>query len=97
MFSGVIVLQKDIAIGWQSFFDVSFFKYTINGVGATILGMNRTKFDCDVIYCHFKWPHKFMEFLGIEEDIENSLFALPKFIIVFHIVAYFIMRHRLKH
>lgn len=97
IFSGIFIQMKDTAVGFHWIFEMSFVKHAMDGASVAILGSNRTKFDCDADYCHYRWPHRFLQSLGMQEDLTKSLQALLIFLFIFRIAAFCIMYIRLKH
>lgn len=98
LFGGVMVTRKDANVLFHWIFDVCFVKYAGDSSIAAILGHNRTKLRCDGSpYCHFQQPGKFVEALGVDSVILPSTIAkLIFFLILFRVIAYFMMRYRLK-
>jgi len=97
MFSGFFILMKDSAYGWHWLFHASFMKHGLDGAFLSLLGFNREKLTCDATYCHFRWPHKFLESLGIQENFLQSCLVIVFSMLLFRVAAFFIIRHRLKH
>jgi hypothetical protein len=89
--------MKDTAVGFHWIFEISFVKHALDGASVAILGANRTKFDCDADYCHYRSPHKFLESIGLVEDLAKAVQALTCFMILFRVLAFCIMNYRLKH
>lgn len=77
-------------------FEITFVKHAFDGACITILGSNRTKLDCAADYCHYRSSHKFLESIGMEENLSRSVQVLFVFLIIFRVSAYFIMKCRLK-
>lgn len=71
-------------------------KHALDGYGSLILG-NRPKLNCDEAYCHFASTQKFLNFIGMQENIPKVFYSLAVIGIIFHLVTYFVMRYRLRH
>lgn len=97
IFCGYFVLMKDTGYGWHWLFYISYGKHSLDANLLAILGFDRPKLDCNVIYCHFRWPHKFLETLGVDGNYSNALVYIIISIFVFRIAAYFLIRRQLKH
>lgn len=76
---------------------ISFMKHALDGYGSLILGFDRPKMDCTSVYCHFVEPQKFLNLIGMEEDIPKVFYAMVIIWFVFHVVTYCVMRYRLSH
>lgn len=72
-------------------------KHALDGYGALILGFEREKLECYDMYCHFVSPRKFMNLIGMRENIPKVFYAMLAIWIIFHAITYCIMRFRLRH
>lgn len=97
MFSGFFVLMKDTSYGWHWLFYSSFLKHALDGGFLAIFGFDRTKLECDAVYCHYRWPHKFLETLGVETSFAEALSVIVFSLFLFRIIAFFVIKYRLKH
>jgi ATP-binding cassette subfamily G (WHITE) protein 1 len=62
----------------------------------SVYGMEREKLDCNVMYCHFRSPKKFLE----EISMENANYwidagALMGLFLGLRVIAYFVLRWKL--
>lgn len=77
---------------------MSFVKHAMHAGTVAILGWNRAKFDCDTSdYCHYRSPQKFLESLGIQDELVKEMNWLLLFLVFFRVAAFCIMNYRLKH
>lgn len=61
----------------------------MEGGAQSIMGFNRGKLDCSVIYCHFANPKIFLRQLGMEEErILLDIVVLVLHFIVFKVAIY---------
>jgi ATP-binding cassette, subfamily G (WHITE), member 1 len=97
LFSGFFVLMKDTGYGWHWLFYSSFLKHALDADFLAIFGFDRRKLDCEARYCHYRWPHKFLESLGIQTTFQQALNAIIFSLFLFRILAFFVIRYRLKH
>jgi ABC-type multidrug transport system permease subunit len=98
MFSGFFVLMKDTSYGWHWLFYSSFLKHGLDGGFHAILGFNRTKLECEADYCHYRWPKKFLETLGIESaNFAEAVGVIVFSLLLFRVLLYFVIKYRLKH
>lgn len=97
LFSGFFVLMKDTGVGWHWLFYSSFLKHALDADFLVIFGFDREKLDCNAIYCHYRWPHKFLESLGVQTQFQDALNVIIFSLFLFRILAFFVIRHRLKH
>ncbi|CRL06230.1 CLUMA_CG019054, isoform A [Clunio marinus] len=97
IFAGGLVFMKDVNPYWHWMFEISFMKHALDGYGSLILGFNRTKLECEELYCHFISTKKFMTMIDMREDIPKVFHSLGIIWAVFHFAAYCVMRFRLNH
>lgn len=64
-----------------------------------ILGYNRSKLNCDeTFYCHYQRPQKFLQDLGVDDEVTyEAVVTLLVYLILFRLVAFFMIKYRLKH
>lgn len=96
LFSGFFISMKDASYVWHWIFQVSFIKHALDGSLQAIFGGDRPKMHCDAGYCHYRWPYKFLESLGISDSIQNCMTKLIVFALISRTIAFFIMWVRLK-
>lgn len=96
LFSNFFLHMKDARPVFQWLFQGSFIKYALDGLMTAIFGYNRDKMKCSVNYCHYRWPHKFLESLEVNETLYTVIIKLLAFVIVFRILSFVIMKHRLR-
>lgn len=72
-------------------------KHALDGYGALILGFNRTKMNCEEMYCHFVTPKTFLNEIGLVENIPKVFYSIAAIGVVFHVLTYFVFRFRLRH
>lgn len=89
--------MKDTAYGWHWIFELSFVKHAFDGASNSILGYSREKMNCADLYCHFQWPHKFLESIGVDDNMYKVIQSLLAFLVIFRLTAYCIINYRLKH
>lgn len=97
MFSGFFVLLKDTSYGWHWLFYCSFLKHALDGSFLAIFGFNRSKLECEADYCHYRWPHKFLETLGVEANFFDAVAVIVFSLFLFRILAFFVIKCRLRH
>lgn len=78
-------------------YSIEFFSTALYAGSVAVLGWNRPKFDCNVNYCHYRSPQKFLENLEIDENLTKPIGALLIFLVGFRVVAFYIMSYRMKH
>lgn len=97
LFSGFFVLMKDTSYGWHWLFYSSYLKHALDANFLVIFGFNRTKMDCNAVYCHYRWPHKFLESLGVQTTFHDALAVIIFSLFLFRFLAFFVIKYRLKH
>lgn len=95
-FSGFYILKKDSHPFWHPLFELSYIKYSAYGTEISILGFNRSKLDCESFYCHFRSPQKFLQSVGFEGNYLTCVWMLILNFTLNIIIAYFLIRHRIK-
>lgn len=72
-------------------------KHALDGYGSLILGFNRTKMNCEEMYCHFVTPTTFLNEIDMQENIPKVFYSIAAIGVVFHALTYFVFRFRLRH
>lgn len=86
IFSGFLVLKKDVQPWLNWIFDIIFLNHANNGMLLAVFGYDREKLDCEDIYCHYKDPKVFLQLIEAPTCIAfRSLFVI--FCIV-HVLTY---------
>lgn len=96
LFSNFFIHMKDTHAAWHFMFEVSFIKHALEGSMLAIFGFDRAKMKCDAEYCHYRWPDKFLDAVGITDSYSSVILKLVTFAFVFRVVAFVIMWYRLK-
>lgn len=96
LFSNFFINIKDAHSIFHILFNLSFIKYAFDGTMLSIFGFDREKMNCDAVYCQWRWPQKFLDFLHIHDDFYSIIIKLILFILVFRAIAFTIMYMRLK-
>ncbi|GAB0094349.1 hypothetical protein DMENIID0001_096360 [Sergentomyia squamirostris] len=95
--SGYFVPRRDAPTYLYWLFDVSFMRYGQNSFVLSIYGLNRTKLECNDIYCHYNNPKKLLHDIDVEEtDGWIELLRLLYILFFFFVIGYFIARHRIS-
>lgn len=94
-----MITKKDSNVYFHWIFDICFAKYAGDASIQTIMGYKRSKLTCDEpFYCHFQRTGKFLEAIGVEDEIDfSTILQLLLFILIFRLVAFYMINHRLKH
>lgn len=98
--SGFFVHLDDISpyISWLSY--LSIFRYGLESAMIAIYGYNRPPLECHQIYCHYKYPARFLEDLGIKNSadiVPFNLSMLSVFLVVSQLFLYWVLRYKAKH
>ncbi|XP_035783489.1 ATP-binding cassette sub-family G member 4-like [Anopheles albimanus] len=97
LFSGFFVKSFEMPEFLQPVVYTSFFRYSFQGSLQAIYAYNRTNLPCSDIVCYFNKPSKFLKFMDTpEEGYWNNVSVVVGFIVLFQIILYVILRHRLK-
>ncbi|XP_070504951.1 ATP-binding cassette sub-family G member 1-like [Chironomus tepperi] len=95
MLAGFGVTLKDLPpyLYWGSY--VSYLRYGLEGyVGA--LFYKREQLKCDVMYCHYKYPEKFLKDISMEADqFQKDIYALLFAIVLLRVLCYYLLKWRI--
>lgn len=98
MFAGFGVTLRDLPpyLYWGSY--ISYLRYGLEGLVSAIYGLDRPVIFCpdEALYCHYKYPTKFLNEISMEGDqFWNDTVAL--FIILFclRVAAYVLLKWKL--
>jgi ATP-binding cassette, subfamily G (WHITE), member 1 len=97
IYSGFFIKISEVNESMHWLFHISFFKYAFDGAMQAIYGYNRKKLNCNAIYCHFVDPKYFKKFIEMPScSYQTAVFAWIDFVIIFRLIAFFIIKFRLK-
>lgn len=103
LLGGFFIVSRDIPEFLYWLFEITYLKHAIDGAGLMIFGYKRSKLRCSetvghskIAYCHFQSTEKFMNFLGLTENLPRIYAIIFATLITLHITTYYVMRHRLK-
>ncbi|XP_069705120.1 ATP-binding cassette sub-family G member 1 [Periplaneta americana] len=97
MFAGFGVNLADMPkyLKWGTY--ISYLRYGLEGYVSAIYGYGREVLDCVALYCHYKFPHKFLNEITMTGDqFWNDILALCVILLILRSAAYFLLRLRLK-
>lgn len=84
IFSGVLVLKKDVQPWLKWIFDIIFLNHANDGMVLALFGYDRENLECEDIYCHFRDPKEFLQLIDAPTNI-----SFHSFFIIFCIVHLF--------
>lgn len=88
-FSGFFVHLDHAPFYLKWLFHLSFLKYGFEGIVKAIFGYERGKLQCTEVYCHFMYPEKFMDEVGMKSaEYTFDMFCLIGFYVVLRIITY---------
>lgn len=96
VFSTATVLMKDTSPFFHGFFEYNFMDNAIKGSFQTIFGFNRTKMECDAIYCHYSYPKKVLDELEVAVSVERALLIISAYAICSRLITFALIKFRLK-
>ncbi|XP_033212434.1 ATP-binding cassette sub-family G member 4-like isoform X2 [Belonocnema kinseyi] len=97
IFSGFFVHLHDAQPYLQWLFHISFLKYGFEGIMAAIYGYDRLKMKCSKDYCHFAYPSKLLQEVGMKHvEYWYNIVMLVVFYIILDTSAFLLLRLRLK-
>jgi len=96
MFSGFGVNLRDIPYMLKWGTEISFMRYGLEAFVAVIYD-KRGILPCYELYCHYKYPAKFLEEVAMTTDqFYNDVVALLVTLLITRVAAYFMLRLRVK-
>ena len=95
--STVGLFARDTLPIFRPVFEVNFFNMGIKGAVNSIFGFNRTRLECDEIYCHFNDPKKILRDFECDIDVMNAFYILLIYFVVCQMVSLIFITYRLKH
>lgn len=98
LFSGFFANLEDIPyyLKWLPY--ISYVKYSFEGAMVAIYGLNRPKLECNIAYCHFKYPTAFLNQMSFKGDMRTyfiDIGVLCGLFVFLRIIAYFVLRIKL--
>lgn len=77
---------------------MSYFKYALEGIMIALFGNHRSKMNCSDDYCHFVFPEKFLQQIGMEYGDYWFNFGIILAIgLSLRIVTYYTLRFRIQY
>ncbi|CAG9808260.1 unnamed protein product [Chironomus riparius] len=95
--STVGLFARDTIPIFRPFFELNFFNMGIKGAVNSIFGFNRTRLECDDIYCHFNDPKKILRDFECDIDVMHAFYTLLTYFVVCHAVSFVFISYRLKY
>lgn len=96
LFSAIMITTKDANPFFKIFFQGNFLDCGLKGVLNSVLGFNRSKLECDEIYCHFMDPKKVLRDFGANVDMTQAFSILLLYILFCQAASFILFRYRLK-
>lgn len=97
MFSTFSSYARDTHPLLASLFNVNFLNMAFKGAVNSVLGLNRTKLDCDEIYCHFSDPKKILKDFEAEVDLMQVFYVIFSYYLVCQFASFMLISYRLKY
>ncbi|RLU21122.1 hypothetical protein DMN91_005495 [Ooceraea biroi] len=96
MFSGFGISLRDLPsyLKWGSY--VSYLRYGLEGFIDAIYGLNRPVLPCEELYCHYRYPTKFLSDIDMKEgQFWNDVMALTAILIITRCCTYLLLRWKI--
>lgn len=97
LFSTFSAYARDIHPALATLFNINFLNMAFKGAVNSVLGLNRTKLDCDQIYCHFSDPKKFLRDFEAEVDLMQVFYTILIYYVVCQFGSFMLISYRLKY
>lgn len=88
--------MKDTSIYFHWLFHANFVDNAIKGSVQAIFGLNRTKIDCDAVYCHYSYPSKVLQEVEANVTVGRALGVLFIYAVCSRIITFVFIKYRLK-
>lgn len=96
IFSGFFIHLTDAHEVLHWLFHISFLKYALEGATLAIFGYDRSKMECNRLFCEFVWPKKFMKTIDMHNgNYVTAVVALSIIFLLFRCIAFGVMYMRL--
>lgn len=97
IFSGFFIRVYEVASYLKFLCDMSFFRYTIEGLLRALYGYDRADMKCDIEFCYFRYPKKFLKEFGmIGDKYGQDVMALGIWIVTLMLLFLFSLWIRIK-
>lgn len=97
MFAGFGVSIRDMPsyLKWGTY--LSYLRYGLEGYVSAIYGYGRKVLDCVELYCHYRFPDKFLHEIAMTGDqFWNDVIALSITLLILRVSTYFLLRWKLR-
>lgn len=94
MFSEFFIPYHEIPAFLRPFASISYFRYSFDAFLQIVYGFNRPQLECKAVYCMFKNPNQYLQYLGLSLDIQTDIIVLSVWIVVLQILLIFVLYYR---
>lgn len=97
IFSGFFIRIFEVAAYLKILCDISFFRYTIEGLLRSLYAYDRPDLECSLEFCYYRHPKKFLKDFGMLGDLYGQdVMALCIWILALMILFLFSLWLRIK-
>jgi hypothetical protein len=97
LFSSFVIFAKDTHPVLTYIFNANFLNMAFKGSVNSLLGLNRTKFECDKLYCHYADPKKILRDFEMNVDLSQAVLIIIVYYILTQILSFLLINYRLKY
>ncbi|XP_032514929.2 ATP-binding cassette sub-family G member 1-like isoform X2 [Danaus plexippus] len=94
MFSEFFIPYHEMPSYLQPFALMSYFRYSFDAFMQTAYGFGRKNLPCNKIFCLFKQPDKYLDYLGLQQNFSNDVIALVIWIVLLKISLICVLKYR---
>lgn len=97
MFAGFGVTLRDMPsyLKWGTY--VSYLRYGLEGYVSAIYGYGRKVLECIELYCHYRFPEKFLHEIAMTGDqFWYDVIALLVILLILRVSTYFLLKWKLR-
>ncbi|XP_046962807.1 ATP-binding cassette sub-family G member 1-like isoform X2 [Vanessa cardui] len=94
MFSEFFIPYHEMPSYLQPFASISYFRYAFDALMQTAYGFGRNVLPCHTVFCLFKRPEKYLDYLGLSKEFRTDVIALVIWIIILKISLMCVLKYK---
>ncbi|XP_047530549.1 ATP-binding cassette sub-family G member 1-like isoform X3 [Vanessa atalanta] len=94
MFSEFFIPYHEMPSYLQPFASISYFRYAFDALMQTAYGFGRSVLPCHAVFCLFKRPEKYLDYLGLSKDFRTDIIAIVIWIIILKISLMCVLKYK---
>ncbi|CAH2108443.1 unnamed protein product [Euphydryas editha] len=94
MFSEFFIPYQEMPSYLQPFASISYFRYAFDALMQTAYGFGRKPLPCHTVFCLFKRPDKYLDYLGLSQNLRADIVAIVIWIVILKISLICVLKYR---